>query len=85
MMRLAVAALLLVPAAGGALAAPCPPGEGPRGKRTGRPACEGAEKLRPYDPDAARAGRSPGFIDLGHGTEVRIGGRVRMDYDARRR
>lgn len=33
--------------------------------------------------DRARAGR-PGFIDLGNGTEVRIGGRVRIDHEGRR-
>jgi hypothetical protein len=26
-------------------------------------------------------GRQPGFIDLGNGTEVRVGGRVRIDVD----
>lgn len=49
-------------------AAPCPPGR----------------RVEPYDPDAVRAGRRPGTIDFGNGTEVRIGGRVRMDYDVRR-
>lgn len=46
--------------------------------------CRAAEKVRPYEPDRVRAGSQPGFVDLGGGTEVRIGGRVRADYDARR-
>jgi hypothetical protein len=33
------------------------------------------------DRAALKAGRRPGFIDLGNGTEVRIGGRVRLDID----
>lgn len=49
-----------------------------------RPDCRPDERLRPYEPDRVRAGRDPGFVDLGNGTEVRVGGRVRMDYDARR-
>ena len=46
--------------------------------------CLPAERLTPYDPDRVRAGRMPGFIDVGGGTEVRIGGRARLDYDTRR-
>lgn len=52
-------------------------------RRTATP-CPPAERLTPYDADAARAGRTPGFIDLGGVTEVRIGGRARLDYDVRR-
>jgi len=77
-------ALLLIMGASGARAEWCP--DRPR---TGRDAperrCGPDERLRPYDPDAARRGRSPGSIDLGNGTEVRIGGRVQMEYDVRRR
>jgi hypothetical protein len=47
--------------------------------------CERQEKLMPYEPGAQGAGRQPGFIDLGGGTEIRVGGRVQMDYDTRRR
>ena len=46
--------------------------------------CPPAAKVEPYDPDRVKAGRNPGFIDLGNGTEVRIGGRARMDFDTRR-
>ncbi|WP_375459777.1 hypothetical protein [uncultured Enterovirga sp.] len=77
-----VAALLLlaVPAA----AETCPV-RGDSAQRARRPAtCPPPAKVEPYDPDRARAGRRPGFIDLGGGTEVRIGGRARVDYDVRR-
>lgn len=47
-------------------------------------ACQPPRKFEPYDPDRVRAGRTPGFIDLGNGTEVRVSGRVRWDYDVRR-
>jgi hypothetical protein len=57
----------------------------PAGEARDRAAdCKPSERLQPYDPDRVRAGRSPGFVDLGNGTEVRVGGRVRMDYDVRR-
>jgi len=35
-------------------------------------------------PDAhpnLRVGQRPGFIDLGNGTEIRVGGRARLDID----
>ena len=78
---LAAAGLLAIGAAP-ALADPC---VRPKGKTVSRsPDCGKPRKIEPYDPDRVRAGRNPGFIDLGNGTEVRIGGRVRMDYDVRR-
>ena len=46
--------------------------------------CRPEDRLVPYDPDAVRRGREAGFIDLGNGSEIRIGGRVRIDYDVRR-
>jgi hypothetical protein len=46
--------------------------------------CQPSERLRPYEPETIRAGRERGFIDLGNGTELRVGGSVRMDYDVRR-
>jgi hypothetical protein len=36
-------------------------------------------------PAAQQAGREPGFIDLGNGSQLRIGGRVRMDMDLKQR
>ena len=54
-------------------------------KANAREDCRAEDRLRPYEPGSAvRAGRDPGFVDLGNGTEVRVGGRVRMDYDVRR-
>jgi hypothetical protein len=46
--------------------------------------CPQDERLQPYDPSRVGSGSAPGFIELGNGTEVRVGGRVRMDYDVRR-
>ncbi|HEV7872815.1 MAG TPA: hypothetical protein VGO82_01635 [Enterovirga sp.] len=46
--------------------------------------CDPSERLRPYEPEKLRAGRDRGLIDLGNGTEMRVGGSVRMDYDVRR-
>ncbi len=81
--------LLALPLLGLAVSAaearPCRSGEAPRALAEGRRTCEAGERLRPYDPDALRAATRPGFIDLGGGTEVRVGGRVQMDYDTRRR
>ncbi|NNM71928.1 hypothetical protein [Enterovirga aerilata] len=78
------ACVLLVLSTGAAEARPCRPGEAPRFSAAGRPSCDNGERLRPHDPEGQRVGRRPGFIDLGNGTEVRIGGRVQMDYDTRR-
>ena len=46
--------------------------------------CSPSERLRPYEPEKLRAGHDRGFIDLGNGTEMRVGGSVRMDHDVRR-
>lgn len=74
----------LTVATGAAQAAGC--GPGPDGRARTGPDCPAArrEKIEPYDPDRAKAGSRPGFIDLGNGTEVRVGGRARLDYDVRR-
>ncbi len=40
-----------------------------------------ATPRRPDDRPALKAGQRPGFIDLGNGTEVRIGGRARFEVD----
>lgn len=78
---LAVATALL--AATAARAEGCKPAKlGARGG-SARP-CTAPSKIEPYDPDRVRSGSRPGFIDLGNGTEVRIGGRARLDYDMRR-
>ena len=67
---------------GAAFADSCPR-SGDSGKRKAAD-CKPTERLQPYDPNKVRAGREPGFIDLGQGSELRVGGRVRMDYDVRR-
>ena len=86
MIRFIVLALLgTIVLAASAEARPCRPGETPRFLANGRASCDGHEKLKPHDTDGPRGGRAPGFVDLGNGTEVRIGGRVQMDYDTRRR
>jgi hypothetical protein len=76
--------LPLVLSAGAADAKPCRPAD-PAVSNAGRQSCLKQEKVVPYEPGAQRAGRQPGFIDLGSGTEIRVGGRVQMDYDTRRR
>jgi hypothetical protein len=78
---LAAAALLAV---SGAQAESCrTPAAGDKGAAA-RTDCRPSERLQPYEPGAARTGRDRGFIDLGNGTEVRVGGRAQMDYDVRR-
>ena len=71
--------------AGTAAAAPCPP-EGAATSRSGARArdCPSPRKLEPYDPDRQKGGSRPGFIDMGGGTEVRIGGRARFEAEGRR-
>ena len=42
--------------------------------------CEKARKFEPYEPARSRSGGLPGFVDVGGGTQVRIGGRVRTEF-----
>jgi hypothetical protein len=57
---------------------PCP-ADAPEGVRLpDRPGCR--ERSDP----PRKAGRTPGSFELAPGTTVRIGGRTRLDYDARR-
>lgn len=74
----------LILSAAPALAESCRLPDRPDRKTARGTPCPPAERLTPYDPDSARSGRMLGFIDLGQGTEVRIGGRARLDYDTRR-
>ena len=64
--------------------APCP-ASGSRAK-TARGECLPAPRtFEPYDPDGVRASRGrDGFVDVGGGTELKVGGRVRFDYDRTR-
>lgn len=53
--------------------------------RSGKAGCPQPErKFEPYDPDRLKEGRRPGFIDMGGGTEVRVGGRARYEYGTQR-
>jgi hypothetical protein len=38
------------------------------------------KRFEPYHPDRLRTGSRPGFFDLGGGTEIRVGGRTRVEY-----
>jgi hypothetical protein len=64
-----------VPDAPPGVRAPLPPGCRAPGRAA--PPAKGADAVQ-------KAGKSPGFIDLGNGSEVRIGGRVRVDTMFRR-
>ncbi len=65
---------------------PCPePGTRPdRSATSQRCRTAAPRKVEPYDPDRLKAGSRPGFIDLGGGTEIQVGGRARMEFDSRR-
>lgn len=55
-------------------------GQASRQARSGCAPSATPKKFEPYDPRAVRSGSRQGFIDMGGGTEVRIGGRVRAEY-----
>lgn len=84
--RFGIAAGLLIACLSPAAAAECRFTDVPPGVRVKPPlGCE-ASRTRtgpvPVQAPAAerqKVGRTPGFIDLGNGTELRIGGRVRVD------
>ena len=65
----------------GAAGAACPEGQDCR-RKTARaaPAKPEPKRFEPYDPDRVRSGSRPGFIDLGGGSEIRVGGRTRVEY-----
>jgi hypothetical protein len=81
------AAVIFVFSAAASHAKDCPPGNASSGARrtTDRAGCPTTETpRRPDERPALKAGQRPGFIDLGGGTEVRIGGRARLDMDRSR-
>ncbi|HEX2556531.1 MAG TPA: hypothetical protein VHL98_22775 [Microvirga sp.] len=80
-MRLAILAAAFLLAAGPAAARDCRTPDAPPGVRVPPPAgCEGSSRSdRKPDQPSVRSGRSPGAIVLDDGTEIRIGGRVRVD------
>jgi len=84
-LRLAAALVLPALAATAAAARECrPPPDAPPGVRVPPP--PGCLKNPPQAPrgEALRAGRQDGFVDLGGGSSLRIGGRVRIDAAGRR-
>ncbi|HEX2137954.1 MAG TPA: hypothetical protein VHG30_19030 [Microvirga sp.] len=85
MLRIAcVLAAAVLGLAGSASAAECRRAGLPAGAKAGA-AQRCAPKLEPETGARERLqpGRTPGFIALGNGTEIRIGGRVRFDAIAR--
>ena len=82
MVRSAIAAGLVLGCAMPAGARDCRPADPPPGVRVQIPAkCEARkpQPVRGSEHPPAQAGRDPGFVDLGNGTTMRIGGRVRAD------
>jgi hypothetical protein len=87
MARIVAAASLLMIGATPLSARECRTPDAPPGVRAQLPpGCQPARSaVRPNsDQSRARAGKTPGFIDLGNGTEVRIEGRVRAETILRR-
>jgi hypothetical protein len=82
MVRIGIAAGLLLACIQPGSAKDCRIPDAPPGVRVQLPpGCEAA-KAPPTTKGGqqpARTGREPGFVDLGNGTEVRIGGGVRAD------
>lgn len=65
----------------GAAQAACPDSQDCRRERArAAPAKPEPKRFEPYDPDRVRSGSRPGFIDLGGGSEIRVGGRTRVEY-----
>ncbi len=79
-LRLVLAAAA-VAAASAAAAKECkPPADAPPGVRAPpAPGCAAGAAAKPFAEEAARAGKEPGFVDLGNGSSLRVGGRVRVD------
>jgi hypothetical protein len=87
MARIALAGACLVLGVGPSLAKDCRVPEAPPGVRVQPPVgCEptGRDVRKGGNGAALRAGTEPGFIDLGGGTQVRVGGRVRVEAGTRR-
>jgi hypothetical protein len=79
---LAAAAVLL---ATGTSARECRPAPGaPPGVRAPLPKeCAGRPPAKPFSEETVRSGREAGFVDLGGGSSLRIGGRIRVDVGVR--
>ncbi len=83
---LSLAVLASIVAAHPGAARDCRPAEAPPGVRVPeRAGCKPPQAARAdAKPAPARTGRAPGFIDLGNGTQVRIGGEVGVEVQSRR-
>jgi hypothetical protein len=83
MRRAFVALVVLVGAASAAEGRDCRVPEAPPGVRVQAPVgCEARvppPASRPKPGAGLKASRQPGFIDLGNGSQLRVGGRVRVD------
>lgn len=82
-MRLTLAlAAIAATVAASSVSAACRDTMGARCAPTKRSASSPAapRKFEPYDPALARSGSRAGFVDIGGGTQLRIGGRVRAEY-----
>jgi hypothetical protein len=82
-LRLALAALAAAAASSVAAKECKPSADAPPGVRAPAPrGCAAASPVRPFAEEAVRAGREPGFVDLGNGSSLRVSGRVRVDVGA---
>ncbi|WP_230532168.1 hypothetical protein [Microvirga roseola] len=81
-MRAAICFAAILLGAAPALAKECRMPELPPGARASLP--PGCDKLLQKDAAEERLRGKDGFIDLGNGTSVRIGGRVRVEVGTRR-
>ena len=82
MVRVCIAAAVVLAGILPASAKDCRIADAPPGVRVQvPPGCEAPKGSVTTKPGQApvKTGREPGFVDLGNGTEVRIGGRVRAD------
>jgi hypothetical protein len=78
MLRPALAALTVLAASPALARDDCrPPRDLPPG--VSAPQRPGCPPLAPRKAEGLRPGKTPGFVDLGNGTEVRITGRVRVE------
>ena len=83
---LSLSILAALVAAHPGVARDCRPAEGPPGVRLPeRAGCKSPDAARAdTKPTLAKTGRAPGFIDLGNGTQVRVGGEVGVEVQSRR-
>jgi hypothetical protein len=84
-MRVSICAAVLLTSMGAAVAKECRMPDLPADARVAvPPECRDAVRVKDSTPTQGGLMASKGFIDLGAGTKVRIGGRVRAEYGFRR-